>query len=313
MAQNISQAMLDFWKANPAALNGQQMPAVPTSMSGNTNNNPVQASYAPVDNSTPLPTTPSQSQIDDIVKSFGDKVRNQELSKDDAMGQLSSAIRPLYYGNNAWAPRGQEAQLEQGFNGSLGKATDALKDSISTVNIPTSYAPTISQNLGIGSQGDDVTGLQKWLKTQGFYNGPATGNYGSLTQDAVSKWQGANGIGTNSNGDFGITSRAFTASGGKIKSIDGADESSNSNVNAIDEQGNVLGAAHRPTMPTNTSDPGGALSNTFSPSTPDLKNPMKTDYGSMFQIFGASNIPQAANKKFTDFKQSLLPTLPKLG
>ncbi|MCA1995554.1 MAG: peptidoglycan-binding protein [Coleofasciculus sp. S288] len=45
-----------------------------------------------------------------------------------------------------------------------------------------------------GSRGSAVTQLQTKLRTAGFFNGPITGYYGRLTQDAVSRFQRARGL-----------------------------------------------------------------------------------------------------------------------
>ncbi|HUX35563.1 MAG TPA: peptidoglycan-binding domain-containing protein [Candidatus Paceibacterota bacterium] len=51
-----------------------------------------------------------------------------------------------------------------------------------------------SKFLGIESRGADVTALQQRLSKDGFYSGPVTGYYGSLTAAAVKLYQGAHGI-----------------------------------------------------------------------------------------------------------------------
>lgn len=45
-----------------------------------------------------------------------------------------------------------------------------------------------------GSRGTPVTQLQTTLKAQGFYQGPVTGYYGGLTEEAVRKFQQAKGL-----------------------------------------------------------------------------------------------------------------------
>jgi peptidoglycan hydrolase-like protein with peptidoglycan-binding domain len=45
-----------------------------------------------------------------------------------------------------------------------------------------------------GSRGIPVTQLQNTLKAQGFYQGPVTGYYGGLTEEAVRKFQQAQGL-----------------------------------------------------------------------------------------------------------------------
>jgi peptidoglycan hydrolase-like protein with peptidoglycan-binding domain len=45
-----------------------------------------------------------------------------------------------------------------------------------------------------GNSGSQVSTLQRNLTIAGYYNGPVTGFYGSLTQDAVIRFQRANGL-----------------------------------------------------------------------------------------------------------------------
>lgn len=53
-----------------------------------------------------------------------------------------------------------------------------------------------TQNLGLGSTGDEVTELQKFLLAEGLLASDVTptGYFGSLTEEAVKKYQQANGI-----------------------------------------------------------------------------------------------------------------------
>ncbi len=58
----------------------------------------------------------------------------------------------------------------------------------------TPTAPSSSQTLRQGSEGSAVTALQRQLGTAGYYSGPITGYFGSLTQEAVQKLQAAQGL-----------------------------------------------------------------------------------------------------------------------
>ena len=60
----------------------------------------------------------------------------------------------------------------------------------------------------------DVVRLQQYLTAQGFYSGPVTGNYLTLTRSAVQKFQSANGL--PSTGYFGPLSRAKVNSGANV-------------------------------------------------------------------------------------------------
>jgi peptidoglycan hydrolase-like protein with peptidoglycan-binding domain len=53
---------------------------------------------------------------------------------------------------------------------------------------------TFDTYLKPGSQGEEVTALQKILIQDGYLSGDATGHYGSLTVDAVIKFQAAHGL-----------------------------------------------------------------------------------------------------------------------
>ncbi|NEO98432.1 MAG: peptidoglycan-binding protein [Symploca sp. SIO2E9] len=53
---------------------------------------------------------------------------------------------------------------------------------------------TPAQALKRGNRGTQVTSLQQNLRAAGYYNGPVTGFYGSLTQAAVKRFQRANGL-----------------------------------------------------------------------------------------------------------------------
>ena len=48
--------------------------------------------------------------------------------------------------------------------------------------------------LNVGSQDAQVTALQQRLTADGFYSGPITGYFGTLTEVAVGKFQAAHGI-----------------------------------------------------------------------------------------------------------------------
>jgi ferredoxin len=51
-----------------------------------------------------------------------------------------------------------------------------------------------TQFLNAGSEGSEVTALQQYLTQKGFYSGPITGYFGSLTEAAVAKYQSAHAI-----------------------------------------------------------------------------------------------------------------------
>lgn len=53
---------------------------------------------------------------------------------------------------------------------------------------------TTDQNLQIGMTGENVTQLQTWLQTQGFYKGKIDGEFGNYTDQAVKAFQQYVGI-----------------------------------------------------------------------------------------------------------------------
>jgi hypothetical protein len=65
--------------------------------------------------------------------------------------------------------------------------------------------------LSVGSEDAQVTALQNRLTALGYYSGPVTGFYGSLTESAVMKYQTAHGIETT--GEVGPSTRAALNAG----------------------------------------------------------------------------------------------------
>lgn len=63
-----------------------------------------------------------------------------------------------------------------------------------------------TKSLDLESKGTEVTELQKFLKTKGFYTGPITGYFGPLTKTAVKKFQKAYSI--SQLGNIGPATRA---------------------------------------------------------------------------------------------------------
>ena len=78
--------------------------------------------------------------------------------------------------------------------------------------------PAFTRDLDIGSRGEDVRALQKYLNARGYPVAPSaegsagqeTDYFGTLTQAALARFQAANGI-TPSAGYFGSKTRAFIA------------------------------------------------------------------------------------------------------
>lgn len=73
----------------------------------------------------------------------------------------------------------------------------------------------MTRTLAVGGQGEDVKGLQEFLREEGFFDTEATGFFGVMTRDAVAKWQTTQGVVSSDNasaagaGVFGPKSREF--------------------------------------------------------------------------------------------------------
>jgi murein L,D-transpeptidase YcbB/YkuD len=80
-------------------------------------------------------------------------------------------------------------QLAAQVNAGSGSGISA---SASAASSGTSY--NFTELLTVGSQDAEVTALQDRLAALGFYSGPITGYYGTLTEAAVAKYQTAHGI-----------------------------------------------------------------------------------------------------------------------
>ncbi|MFA5736593.1 MAG: peptidoglycan-binding protein [Candidatus Paceibacterota bacterium] len=88
-----------------------------------------------------------------------------------------------------------------------------LQAQISALSGGSSTTGTITKDLTIGSQGDQVEILQKYLEDEGYLVMPvgvAYGYFGNLTKAAVAKWQAANGVAPAA-GYFGPKSRSMYA------------------------------------------------------------------------------------------------------
>ena len=111
---------------------------------------------------------------------------------------------------------------------------------------------SFTRSLTVGSRGDDVTCLQKYLTSAGHYtySGGATGYFGSITRTAVAAWQSANGVSPTA-GYFGSISRAkydslmATTAASSASSVASSAASSASSVAATGE-GLTITAATQP-------------------------------------------------------------------
>lgn len=74
---------------------------------------------------------------------------------------------------------------------SFQKANGLITDGIAG---PQTLAQLYNIVLKIGSSGNEVTQLQQTLRSKGYFNGPVTGYYGSITQNAVIAFQRDHGL-----------------------------------------------------------------------------------------------------------------------
>lgn len=90
----------------------------------------------------------------------------------------------------------------------------------------TTAAGEITKDLTIGSRGDQVEILQKYLEDEGYLVMPvgvAYGYFGNLTKAAVAKWQADNGVAP-AYGYFGPKSRAMYATLNPVTPVDEDDD-----------------------------------------------------------------------------------------
>ena len=123
----------------------------------------------------------------------------------------ASALTPTYIGSDVQAQIDRlMAQIKE-----LTSQLDALRSHVGNQEpMPKPEYPGVkhricallARDLAQGSRGDDVTGLQEFLRDQGFFSGNATGFFGPVTAQAVAKWQSQEGV--TSVGSFGPLSRA---------------------------------------------------------------------------------------------------------
>lgn len=127
-------------------------------------------------------------------------------SSGDAVSALQRRLSELgyyngpisgYYGEQTEAAV-MEFQRSQGMtaDGVVGSSTtEALRRAPSTGGSRSgNQSGGQSGGLTIGASGDTVNQIQSRLTTLGFYSGPITGYYGELTEEAVRRFQGANGL-----------------------------------------------------------------------------------------------------------------------
>lgn len=114
------------------------------------------------------------------------------------------------------SPSGQFGEVD--LNGNFRTTSTAVNKTTASVSggqsstTKNTLPVDIAGNLGPGSSGSDVTKLQEWLKTLGFFPAgqASTGYYGDVTKQAVAAWQQSVGINAGADaGYFGPKSKAY--------------------------------------------------------------------------------------------------------
>lgn len=83
-------------------------------------------------------------------------------------------------------------------DGLVGSQTQAaLQQQAGTVSNQSLYPTSSDSSLKRGASGSEVEALQKSLQAAGYYDGPLTGTFGSLTEAGVIRWQQAKGLKAN--------------------------------------------------------------------------------------------------------------------
>jgi hypothetical protein len=145
---------------------------------------------------TPVVTTPSVPTIittnSGVNTSLLLKIKNLQAAVLQAMSQLQSIQSQL---NDI------VSQVASGA-GSTGSGVATIAPAVSG---------SFTELLTVGSSGAQVTALQSRLITDGFLTGSVTGYYGTLTQQAVSKYQKANGL--SATGSVGPSTRDLLNAG----------------------------------------------------------------------------------------------------
>nr|WP_319374873.1 peptidoglycan-binding domain-containing protein [uncultured Methanobacterium sp.] len=115
-------------------------------------------------------------------------------------------------------------------------------ESSDTGNTVVTNAST-GQDLKIGMTGDNVTELQTWLQTQGFYKGKIDGEFGNYTEQAVKAFQQY--VGIKEDGVVGNISRQSMKDlvNGNIQTSTGSSSSSYSKTGSSTSSGAAYGTS----------------------------------------------------------------------
>ncbi|MGJ3252745.1 MAG: peptidoglycan-binding protein [Elainellaceae cyanobacterium] len=109
-----------------------------------------------------------------------------ETASEQELGQAGAIANPT----NQSAPANTSPNASQADVSETSQAEDSQAD---TNNVLLSQI-TADVTLQLESTGEAVTALQQRLTDLGYYDGPITGYFGPLTEDAVMRFQAANGL-----------------------------------------------------------------------------------------------------------------------
>ena len=155
-------------------------------------------------------------------------------------GSLTQEAVMKFQKANGLKPDGiADSQTLKALESSSGASVPAKKaapPAVSTDN--RSEVTSSSQLLQRGNRSSQVTSLQKKLQAAGYFEGPVTGYYGSLTQEAVMKFQKANGLYPNGIADEVTLKAVASKSGASTPAKKAAPEKAIVDDSKVENQGN---------------------------------------------------------------------------
>ncbi|MFP4100136.1 peptidoglycan-binding domain-containing protein [Coleofasciculus sp.] len=206
-------AVIQFQKANGLSPDG----IVGTNTTATLESDTTAPTDSSLDSQTPTPLE-FESPIPEPEKPAVSARPNFILQRGDRNSQVTSLQRNLqvagyfngpitgYYGSTTQAA---VIQLQQAkgltVDGIAGPKTRAALEStpLSSTSQTAPSTEATEDRMGFanpglvlkrGSRNSDVTALQRTLQAQGYYDGPITGYYGNLTENAVIQYQKAKGL-----------------------------------------------------------------------------------------------------------------------
>jgi hypothetical protein len=159
----------------------------------------------PVVATTPAVTQPTTSTTPTV--SVGTSVANTALLAE--IQTLQTAVTQVL--TQIQSIQTQINQLEAQVNAGSGSGISTNVSASTATNVSSGTSGNFTELLTVGSQDAQVTALQNKLATLGFFSGSITGYYGTLTQEAVIKYQTAHGI--SATGSVGPSTRAALNAG----------------------------------------------------------------------------------------------------